>query len=200
MLHDYALWAGGIGPYMLDAFVHFNPHNFGFLIVCQQMMEHWGKWMKGNRRQCGNPRGNKFLFEIADNFDLYGMGRILYDLIDFKHVANEQRNANVHSFDNYANEQVENNLLNDVKTPHIFKQLVHILNRIQVNDDVPQSVETISKQSTLDADVLVSNLKKHLNNVKIQNEMKKQVKENASNNQSQPPQPNIDDAIFNFLN
>ena len=146
LLHPYAKWAGGVGTYMLEAFWHYNPHGYGFYIVNQQMCEHWGKWMKDNRRSCGSANGNNFLYELADNYDIFVIGRILNDLIDFKQVVKKEVLQSARKFDLATVSQLEDNIL--IGAPKFFRMLRARLGQMMVGDPMPPVLQNLKAQDS----------------------------------------------------
>lgn len=143
---DYAM-LGAVAGYMLQAFVHYSPHNYGFFIASQQLCEHFGKWMKQQRNSTGSHGEHKYLFEIATNSDLNVLARTYWDLIDLGHITkmqalNDRRDKNIeHIF------EVEQALLRHPDTPAIFRQNVEILQTIKVNDPLPQCFDFFMQQN-----------------------------------------------------
>ena len=144
LLHDYAFLCGGIGTYMLEAFWHYNPHGYGFYVVNQQMCEHWGNWMKHNRLDVGNPTKERYLWEIADNYDLYVMGRILADMVDFSKVVKDEKLRSQEVFNLEQNDIVEKNAL--ILTPIYFQMIAQRMSVIQVNDIFPTFMTQLHDQ------------------------------------------------------
>ena len=144
LLHDYAWFAGGVGPYMLEAFYHYNPYGYGFYAVNQQMCEHWGNWMKNNRISVGNAAGDKYLYEIADNCDISVMGCILADMVDFRKVVKDETLRSAEVFDLELNDIVEKNALQT--SPILFQMLINRVSQVEVNDEYPDFLTQFHSQ------------------------------------------------------
>lgn len=167
LLYPYAKWAGGIGSYMLEAFWHYNPKGHGFYIINQQMAEHWGKWMKDNRRTCGTANGNNFLFELGDNYDIYVMGRILHDFVDLKKVVKNEILKSAVSFDLSTISAFEQEILND--TPNFFQMLRVLIGQMNVGDPIPDILQNIQKQDKNKWSTIGDSLRKHIEDIMQQN-------------------------------
>ena len=128
LLHDYAMLAGGVGGYMLEAFWHYNPEGYGFFFLNQQMVEHWGHWMKKNRTAVGDGEGDAYLYEIADNYDINVLGRVLDDEVDFSDVVNREKLRSVDIFNLEQNDEVEKNALSEGPIFWVKKIKINILN------------------------------------------------------------------------
>ena len=144
LLHDYAFLCGGVGTYMLEAFWHYNPHGHGFYVVNQQMCEHWGNWMKHNRLDVGGTTEERYLWELADNYDIYVMGRILVDMVDFSKVVKNETLRSQEVFNLEENDIVEKNAL--TLTPVYFQMLAQRMSQILVNDEFPPFMTELHDQ------------------------------------------------------
>ena len=181
LLTDYSKWAGGIGTYMLEAFWHYNPDGYGFYVNNQQACEHFGKWIKNNRKACGSGNNDNYLFEIADNFDIYTLGRFLYDMIDLSDVVDEEVSNTVNKFNIYEIRKIHENIL--IGTPKLFRMYVKKLHELKVGGQVSPCLANIKKRDTHVYTKLNANLRNQLNN--LMNKRSNEVGDEDSSQQSQ---------------
>ena len=160
LLHDYAMLAGGVGGYMLEAFWHYNPDGYGFYMINQQMVEHWGHWMKKNRSAVGDGEGNAYLYEIADNYDINILGRVMVDMVDFSDVVHKEKLRSVDVFDLEQNDSVEKNALN--QGPIFWQMVCNSLSQIQVNDDIWDYIYELGEEDKNEYTKLSEGLKESL--------------------------------------
>ena len=172
LTNDYAFLTGGVGTYMLEAFYHYNPNGYGFYIVCQQMCEHWGAWMKSDRRACGDPRGSNYLFQIANNSDLNVLARVFYDQVDFDRVVKTEKLETVSMWDIETIEREENACIQT--GPKVWKLFTIIIGRIHVNGLIPRILYDVSRLDKSEYTRLTSAMQEQIENLIIDNEIEHQ--------------------------
>ena len=166
LTNDYAYLTGGVGTYMLEAFWHYNPNGYGFYIVCQQMCEHWGAWMKSDRRACGDQRANKYLWQIGDNSDLNILARVYYDLVDFYKIAKVEELENVSVFDLESIEREETSCKNS--GPKLWQLFVELLGRVKVNDKIAKTIYDVTRLDKSEYTGISSAMAEQLKNLIIE--------------------------------
>ena len=163
LLTDYSKWVGGIGSYLLETFVHDNPQGYGFYVINQQACEHFGKWIKQNRKSCGSANGDNYLHEIADNFDIYTLGRLLYDMIDMSDVVDDELLKNVTSFNVDEIRKIHHNMLKG--SPKLFQMYCNKLAELTVGQPISPCLANIKKRDTDVYTKLNATLRDHMENL-----------------------------------
>lgn len=187
LLHPYSKWACGVGSYFLESFWHYNPDGYGFYVVCQQMAEHWGKWMKDNRRNCGSSNGDNYLYELADNYDIYVLGRTLNDLIDLKKVVKDEKITESSRMTIDMIDDLEQNIFHDA--PMYFQMLTFILNQIKVGDEIPDILSNIHRRDPTKWYLHRNNLNQHIIDIVNQDHNQQQIHQrNSQPQQNMQPQ------------
>ena len=183
LLHDYAMLAGGVGGYMLEAFWHYNPEGYGFYFLNQQMVEHWGHWMKKNRIAVGDGEGDAYLYEIADNYDINVLGRVLADAVDFSDVVNKEKLRSVDIFDLEQNDEVEKNALSE--GPIFWQMVCNSLSKINVNDKLHEYIYKLGEEDDDKYAKLADGLKE---SVRLSRENQKNFEQSYNDEQEQKKQ------------
>ena len=144
LLTHYSKWAGGVGTYLLEAFVHDNPDGYGFYVINQQAAEHFGKWIKENRKTCGSANKDNYLHEIADNFDVYSLGRFMYDMIDMSNIVDDEVLNSLEKFNIDEIRKIHKNLL--LSTPKLFQMYVKKFGELHVGGKISPCLARVKKR------------------------------------------------------
>lgn len=129
------MWkAATIAVYDQKNFVYQHANYCGMVALCQQIMENILECMKAHQRACGNGLWD-YLYQISSHFDLYCLGQVFAEQVDFRAVAKAENTRKTWRICDSTTDAEEDKILQTC--PVLFRQLVTILGGIHANDPIP---------------------------------------------------------------